>query len=135
MTKTFETPCHAITIDPPWLIHMFIRGQYTVDQAVAGQRFVAESVKHLPFSVLIVEFGAPTELDMDTRKALADEETRNLRGTAFVNASFELKALSKVVTTGINLTTGIDCPRVFFDTLDEAKVWCQKRHDELVAGG
>lgn len=132
MAKTFETPCQMLTIDPPWMVHMLIRGQFTVEQAVTGQRWITDQVKDLPFALLIVDFHVPTDLDMATRKALAEGESPNLRGNVFVKASFEMRTLARVVAGGINLLKGIDCPRVFCDTLDEAKAWCQKRHDQLL---
>jgi hypothetical protein len=123
-------------LELPDIVHLKLRGKVTLEECRAINQANFEYAQHLSYFFYLVDLGELDDLPPAVRKE-ASETVKSLpaRGTALLNAPLKARVLAKLLLTAANLfRRGPESnPVVFADSPEEARVWFEKRREQIAA--
>jgi len=123
-------------LELPDIVHMKLQGKCTLEECQMLNQAHLEYAKDVSYFFYIIDLADLDDLPANVRKEASETvKLLPLRGTAVLNAPLRARVLAKLLLTAANLfKRGAESnPVVFADTLDDARIWVEKRRGQITA--
>ncbi|MFL6196594.1 MAG: hypothetical protein ACJ75H_20600 [Thermoanaerobaculia bacterium] len=120
----------------PDIVHMKLQGNCTLEECRMLNEAHLGYAKEVPYFFYFIDLTDLDDLPPAVRKeASATVKLLPLRGTVVCNAPLRARVLARLLLTAANLfRRGPEAnPLVFVESEDEARVWYDKRREELAS--
>jgi len=123
-------------LELPDTVHMKLQGKVTLEECQMLNQAHLEYAKDVNYFFYVIDLAELDDLPANVRKEASETvKLLPLRGTAVLNAPLRARVLAKLLLTAANLfKRGAESnPVVFADTLDDARIWIEKRRRQITA--
>jgi hypothetical protein len=123
-------------LELPDIVHMQLRGKCTLEECQDLNKAHIEYSKDVDHFFYIIDLSDLDDLPANVRKEASETvKILPLRGTVVLNAPLRARVLAKLLLTAANLfKRGPESnPVVFADTEDDARIWIEKRRQQIAA--
>lgn len=121
-------------LELPDIVHMQLRGKCTLEECQQLNEAHLEYAKDVENFFYIIDLSDLEDLPANVRKEASETvKILPLRGTVVLNAPLRARVLAKLLLTAANLfKRGPESnPVVFADTEADARVWIEKRRQQI----
>lgn len=123
-------------LELPDIVHMKLQGNCTLEECRMLNEAHLAFAKEVPYFFYFIDLTDLDDLPPAVRKeASATVKLLPLRGTVVCNAPLRARVLARLLLTAANLfRRGPEAnPLVFVESEDEARVWFDKRREEVAS--
>lgn len=121
-------------LESPDIVHMQLRGKVTLEECQQLNEAHISYGKEVDHFFYIIDLADLDDLPANVRKEASETvKILPLRGTVVLNAPLRARVLAKLLLTAANLfKRGPESnPVVFADTEDDARIWIEKRREQI----
>jgi hypothetical protein len=121
-------------LELPDIVHMRLQGKVTLEECRMLNDAHLAYGKEVPYFFYLIDLTELEDLPPAVRKEASETvKLLPLRGTVVKNAPLKAKVLARLLLTAANLfRRGPEAnPLTFCDTEDEARVWYEKRRQQM----
>jgi hypothetical protein len=136
MSKSHQCGRQFTGLELPDIVHLRIQGKCTLEECRLINNAHLEYAQDVDQFFFIIDLSQLEDLPAEVRKeASATVKLLPVRGTVICNAPMKARVLAKLLLTAANLfRRGPESnPVSFADTEEEARIWIDKRREQIAA--
>lgn len=125
-------------LELPDIVHLRIQGKCTLEECQMINRAHLEYAQDVRYFFFLIDLSELEDLPAAVRKEASETvKLLPLRGTVICNAPLRARVLAKLLLTAANLASSLfgkspgANPVTFADTEEEARLWIEKRRQQV----